>query len=294
MPDDWEGLASAQEGVITRRQLLDLGRSRDQARRHIDDHRWQTLWPGVYLTHSGPRTDRALIWGAVLFCGKSALAGGRTALWLAGALPRRTGPVEVCVPHPGPRRPAEGIQIRQVRGQLARRRADGPGPPRLRVEDAVLDVADRETDPEAVCDVVLRVVQQRLTTSGLVGLALSERARHRWRALISEMLQEFEDGCTRCWSSDTRGWKLLTGFRAARATFRSARPTAELGTGTSATTPTAWWWNSTDVRPIPCTSPSGTCDVTTLRPSAVRPFCATAGATWPNALASLPGRLPPP
>ncbi len=55
-------------------------------------------------------------------------------------------------------------------------------------------MADRETDPEAVCDVVLRVVQQRLTTSGLVGLALSERARHRWRALISEMLQEFEDG----------------------------------------------------------------------------------------------------
>jgi hypothetical protein len=102
-------------------------------------------------------------------------------------------PIEICVPHPKPTRPAEGIRFHQVRG-LAQRRATGAGPPRLRLEHAVLDVADRQTQPEPVCDLVLRVLQQRLLTGAMIAAALAARSRHRWRELIKDVLSEFGEG----------------------------------------------------------------------------------------------------
>ena len=189
----WRGRAERQDGAVGRAQLLAMGLTPRQARRHVDNGRWQVAWPGVYVTHSGPISEATLVWAAVLYCGDGALAGGRTALWLARAFTRCPAPLEICVPESRLVRVRTGITVHRVR-DLASRGHPAANPPRVRIEHAVLDVANRENRPEAVCDVVLRVLQQRLSTAQRMATCLASRSRHRWRALITELLAESADG----------------------------------------------------------------------------------------------------
>jgi len=193
--EPWAPLALIQDGVVAHRQLRALGLTKQQARTRVENGRWQALGRGVYLTHSGPVPEMARVWAAVLYGGSGALAGGRTALWLARVTPggRCPEPIEICVPRPRQVSPMPGLSIRRVR-DLRQRGDYVKSPPRLRVEHAVLDVSDREPTAEAVCDVVLRAVQQRLTTATRIRAALAGRARQRWRALIVEVLAEAEEG----------------------------------------------------------------------------------------------------
>ena len=91
---------------------------------------------GVYVDHTGPLTWSSRAWAAVLFHWPAALAG-LSAVNLAGS------PVEVAV---DARREARtrlpGVQVRRVAG-LQERVLWNYGPPRIRVEDAVLSVCAR-------------------------------------------------------------------------------------------------------------------------------------------------------
>ena len=160
--DGWREIAERQAGVITRSQLLGLGLTPRQARRWLDSGRWRQVHAGVYVTFTGPIGDQARVWAAVLAAGPGAVAGCRTALWLCGVLPELPSPVEVCIPH--------GRQVRGARGVRVHRRRylevhPAALPPRVRLETAVLDVADREDDPERAIASVLRPIQQRRVTA---------------------------------------------------------------------------------------------------------------------------------
>ena len=52
---------------MSRAQLLRLGLSPAQARRHIDNGRWQTLHTGVHATFTGPVSPSSRVWAAVLY-----------------------------------------------------------------------------------------------------------------------------------------------------------------------------------------------------------------------------------
>ncbi|HEY5784021.1 MAG TPA: hypothetical protein VIT65_04530 [Microlunatus sp.] len=43
----WAHIAAGQHGVIARRQLLGLGLTGSQARRHLANGQWRTVLPGV-------------------------------------------------------------------------------------------------------------------------------------------------------------------------------------------------------------------------------------------------------
>jgi hypothetical protein len=66
-------------------------------------------------------------------------------------------------------------------------------PPRLTVESAVLDVADARTAAEVV-GLVTTAVQRRLTTVYRLRQELTQRARHRHRALLKDLLADVEAG----------------------------------------------------------------------------------------------------
>ena len=66
-------------------------------------------------------------------------------------------------------------------------------PPVLRVEEAVLDVAD-DADERRAIDVVLRAVGEQVTTTARLRAALAWRRRHRHRRLLAELLTESEQG----------------------------------------------------------------------------------------------------
>jgi hypothetical protein len=189
----WQAIAEAQAGVIARRQLLELGLSARQSRRGLDSGRWRQAHPGVYLTFTGPTSDEARVWAAVLYAGAGAAVGGRTALWLAKASTELPDPLEILVPHRRQVETIAGVRIRRCRS-LADQLHPAAAPARVRLEVAVLDVAASFEREEQVVDIALRVIQRRLTTAARILQQLNSQARHRWRRLLTEVLAEAADG----------------------------------------------------------------------------------------------------
>jgi hypothetical protein len=181
-----------QEGVATRTQLLEAGFSVAQIRARVSSGRWQLVHRGVYALFNGPVPPLAAVWAALLRSGDGACAGPWTSLWLAGALdapPRRTDvvvPLERRVSCPGVR-VVRRTDLVEVTHPVAR-------PRRLRLEVAVLDACDAMDRPEAVVDLVVRVVQGRFTTVARLRDVLQDRPRHRWRRLVVELLADVGTG----------------------------------------------------------------------------------------------------
>lgn len=182
-----------QDGVATRRQLLARGVSDAQLRARLRTGRWQGMDVGVYATFSGPAPPRTLVWAAILRAGPGAVAGPRTSLWLAGATDRLPSRLDVVVP--GERRVRGVGQVKvSRRGRLAEAAHPASRPPRLRLEVAVLDVCGDCDRPEAAVDLVVRVVQRRLTTAARLREWLAAQPRHCRRRLLADVLADVEQG----------------------------------------------------------------------------------------------------
>jgi hypothetical protein len=189
----WEALAEAQAGVLTRRQALAHGLSSRQVSWLVASGRWVRLFPAVFGVHTGPRRDLTQVWAAVLHAGDGAGAGGATALWLTGAQDRFPAVPTICLPAGRRVSQRQGVRLVRRRG-LDRLAHPAARPPRLRIEEAVLDVADEYAEAADVVSLVLRVTQRRLTTAGRLRDALARRRAHRWRRLLGLVLSDVVDG----------------------------------------------------------------------------------------------------
>lgn len=162
-------LLEAQSGVVARRQLIAAGLGDPDVRRLVRNRRLVPVFRGVYVDHTGPLSWLNRAWAAVLYHEGSALCG-RSALELGGH------PIHVALPagRKGARLP--GVVLHQLRN-LESRVQWNRSPSRLRIEEAVLDVAGAaRTTSEAVA-VVSDVVGRRATTPMRVLAALEARAR---------------------------------------------------------------------------------------------------------------------
>ena len=185
-------LAAGQAGVVARRQVLALGLTSGRVGAALDSGRWQGLHPGVYATFTGPVSAEARVWAACLAAGEGAVLGGETALWLEQVLPEPPRKVTVCVPAVRHIEVPAGVRLVRRR-RLEDLRHPARTPPRLRVEQAVLDVAADRGEGGAI-DVVLRAIGEQRTTAAKLRAALRWRGRHRHRVLLEELLTEAADG----------------------------------------------------------------------------------------------------
>lgn len=186
-------LGREQAGVVTRRQLLSSGVTEGQIRAKLVAGYWQAVHPGVYATFSGPLPPTAAVWAAVLRAGCGAAAGPHTTLWLARAVDRPPARLDVVVP--AGRHVVLGETLRVLRRtNLPQTVHPVARPPRLRLEVAVLDVSGTSCRAEDVADLVVRVVQRRLSTAGRLAEELALRRGHRWRGLLAEVLADVERG----------------------------------------------------------------------------------------------------
>lgn len=188
-PPAWAKISAAQEGAISRRQALACGLSRRQVDWLVRSGRWVRLHPGVFVVHAGPVPAQTRIWAAVLYAGPGAVAGGRAALWLWKVVDEPPATITVCIPGDRRVRPQPGLVLRRM-DSLAAARHPVVSPPRLRVEEAVLDVAAKAARPGDAVDAVLRAAQRRLTTATRMRRALETRPRHRWRSLLLLVLED--------------------------------------------------------------------------------------------------------
>lgn len=178
--------------MLSRSQLLGSGMTRSQISWQVTSGRWQRLGPGTFLAHNGPVPEQARVWATVLMAGAEAVAGPRCSLWLHGAVTALPPVLDVCVPvgrHPK----LPGVRVHRRPG-LDLLRHPVLLPPRLRLEEAVLDETAEAPGPEQVVDLVLRVTQRRMTTAARLADRLAGRRAHRWRPLLTDVLSDVVDG----------------------------------------------------------------------------------------------------
>ncbi len=189
----WSALADQQNGAATRAQLLGAGVSPGVLRGLVDSGRFQKLYRGVFATFSGPVPWRTSLAGAVLYAGPGAAVGGRTALHLAGVIDGPPSTLDLVIPEERRVVRPPGLTV------VSRRGLEGlvqpvPWPPRLRLEEAVIDLTDQAPDDAAAINLVLAAVQRRRTTPARLRAALVARSRHRRRGLLLEVLTDAADG----------------------------------------------------------------------------------------------------
>ncbi|WP_420110617.1 type IV toxin-antitoxin system AbiEi family antitoxin domain-containing protein [Pseudactinotalea sp.] len=182
-------LLQQQDGVVARRQLLDLGLQDHDIRRLVRRRELAVAHPGVYVHHTGPLTYRQRQWVAILTAWPAALTG-------AAALPElRAATIDLVITH--------GRTLRLPPGVRARRLVDTDdvqwhrSPPRVTDEHAIVDVMSdyiAAGDVPSAYHALTRVAHGRRTTAQHILASLDKRTRVRGRALIRQLLLDLRDG----------------------------------------------------------------------------------------------------
>lgn len=191
-------LLDHQSGVVSRRQLLSHGCSDADIRRLVRRRELARVHTGVYVNHTGPLTWSNRAWAAVLFHWPAALAA-------ESAIDRAGGVIHVAIDSRRTATPLVGVRVHRLRG-LDERVQWHLGPPRVRVEDAVLSLcADASSRVEALARAT-DACRRRLTTPSRLARELEHRRRVKHRGWLLDVLQEAHDGVQSTPSTSVTGW----------------------------------------------------------------------------------------
>ena len=189
LPENLDRLAQIQHGVLSAHQAISGGMSRDQIRTPVRTGRWRPLHYGVYATFTGVPSREALLWAAVLRAGSGALLSYETAAELQKLADWASSQIHVTIPG---RRRIAAISGAVVHHAVRAEQAAHPTnlPPRTRIEETVLDLAQAAATVEQACGWITRGIGRRLTTQQKLRRAFERRQRIRFRAEITELLSE--------------------------------------------------------------------------------------------------------
>ena len=194
--DTVAALLAAQDGVVGRAQLVDATCAPHDLERMLRRKELFVALPGVYISHNGPRTWQQRAWVAVLSCWPAALAG-------SSALRAESGPglrgfdegaaIEVAVHVARTVRDKPDVRVRRMAGLAARSRWN-TSPPRVRYEEAVLDVVAGMTREWDVIEACAAAVRGRCTTAERLAKALQARHRFPRRTWLVRVLADVAAG----------------------------------------------------------------------------------------------------
>jgi hypothetical protein len=179
--------------VITRRQALADGRTPAAIRHLLSTRRWQRLFPGVYLTHSGSPTWRERLLAATLARGDGAVASLECALVLWGLGDREPQILTLAEPwekHRSGRLP--GVRVRRRRRLSTARRY---GIPLTSAAQTVLDVLalpGRTLDDDVA--LLTRAVSRGHVTVESLLAELGHHPHHPRRSTLGEVLTVAAEG----------------------------------------------------------------------------------------------------
>lgn len=181
-------LAAAQAGLISAEQAALVGFGGRSVRRLVQQEHWLRLSDGVYDTRPGSQSFEKTAWAAALRAGEPSAIGGEAALRLFG-LDRPVGRIILWVPPDRRPRSDAGVAMRRDKiGRLDRRRGLLP---RIRAEDAVIDVAEH-LDVEQAVGLISEAVRHRVVTLRSLRSTISGRSRVRNRTLLVALLDDLD------------------------------------------------------------------------------------------------------
>ena len=190
-----ETMAQGQAGVVSRSQLYQAGFCRAEVRANLRARRWSALGKHCVRVETGPLTEQARWWAAVLEGGPRAFLDGEVSLIAAGLQHYVAEKIRVSVPR-GARIRHRGTvcDIRQTRRWRPEDVIADGGVPRSRPEVAALRAALwARTDRQATL-LVTMTVQQRLVEVSQLAEEMLYIRRDRRRALLHAILIDLAGG----------------------------------------------------------------------------------------------------
>ncbi|WP_309650506.1 type IV toxin-antitoxin system AbiEi family antitoxin domain-containing protein [Nocardioides sp.] len=185
-----------QDGLVSRRQALGLGLKQHDLERMLRRRELATVHPGVYVEHTGPLTWKQRAWAAVLLAGPGSALSHTSAVRIAEGPGRRhvdDRDIEVAVDADRNVTPAQGVHVHRLR-DFTDRALTNLAPPRIRYDDAVLDVTlDAPTRLDTVAVLADACGGRRTTAQRLLRTARS-RSRVRDRASLLGVLEDVAEG----------------------------------------------------------------------------------------------------
>jgi hypothetical protein len=166
-----------QAGVISRRQALDCGLRPHDIARMLRRREWARIHDGVYVDHTGPPTWLQRAWAGVLFSAPAALCHHSAIRAHEGPGRRedRESVIHVAVALDRHVVEPEGVQLHRL-PRLEERVAWNLSPPRLRLDEAVLDVAQSAaTDLDAIGELAGVCASRRTTAARPLGCSCASR-----------------------------------------------------------------------------------------------------------------------
>ncbi len=183
--------ATTEHGIVTRRALLTEGKSPADIRRLLRRRELTVVHPGVYVDHTGPLTWEQRAIAAVVHAWPAALAGP-SALAVAG-LGTKDADIHLVVSRGRRVLLPDDVTLRRT-DRLEQRVQWNAMPPRLRIEEAVLDLAAAApTRLEAVA-ILTAPVRARRTTAPRLAHALARRKRFPDRRWFAGVLSDLAEG----------------------------------------------------------------------------------------------------
>jgi hypothetical protein len=191
-----DDLLARQSGLVSRAQTIDAGLAPHDIRRRLRNREWAVVHPGVYVDHTGPLTWLQRAWSAVLLAWPATLCHG-SALRAVDGPGRRDndehGPIHVAVDRRRSVRAPDGVVVHRL-ADLDAKAMWNTSPPRLRIEEAVLDLAAEATSDFEAIACLGDAVQSRRTTADRMLDALGRRTRLRRRRFLKAVLRDVKEG----------------------------------------------------------------------------------------------------
>ncbi len=182
-----------QDGVVSTPQAESAGLTRHVIARCLADGQLSSVARGVYGIGPATPTFDGLAWAGCLIGGEGSRVGGLAAARLSGLSDEVPDVVTVVLPA-GRQAGRDDRRWDFVREQSGLRLGTGRGsPPRLCVEDTVLDLCD-QGDREDVVGWVAAAVQRELTTPKRLRRRVDGRERVRHRQLIVSLIEDVAVG----------------------------------------------------------------------------------------------------
>jgi hypothetical protein len=193
LPHELRELLVLQHGVLARWQASALGLGLEAVDARLRSGRWQRLGLGVYAAFTGPLSRDAQIWAAVLRAGPQAVLSHQTAAELDGFAPGPSRLIHVTIPLAQSIAVVPGVAVHRS-SRLDRARHPVRTPPRTRVEETALDIAQLAHTFDDAFGWISRPCNARLTTPSLIREAMQSRTRVRWRTQLHLALCDIADG----------------------------------------------------------------------------------------------------